>query len=459
MVLGRRQEAGQVALLATAAVALGLALQIRDGAYHPSALALVGVAFLCTAAALLEVPLLALSERALVVLLATLGAGQLALWVMEPVARDLVADPSALRGLQLLIAGAAGTLVAIAAGPPRVRKVAVVVLLALHFAAGLWVLRHARPETDVFNFQRGSLEAFRQGIDPYAIKFHNYYHPNESFYGPGLVVKGIVQFGYPYPPLPLYLIWPALWAGDIRYAHLAALTLGGAAIAFARPGRVAPLAAALLLFSPRVGLLLQMAWTEPFTILFLALTVLCALRAPRLLPVALGLFLATKQYLVFAVMAVPLLISGEDRKRRALVLLAQGTAVALAVSLPLMLWHPGAFIRSAVTLQFRQPFRDDALSALVPLVRAGAPRLLGTILPLVLAPLAGALALWRGQRAPAGFAVAIALTYLVFLAVNKQAFCNYYFFPLAALCAAMAATTVAPPEVAAPGEGGAPPLR
>jgi uncharacterized membrane protein len=195
-----------------------------------------------------------------------------------------------------------------------------------------------------------------------------------------------------------------------------------------------------LLFSPRAGLLLQMAWTEPFTILFLALTVLSALRAPRLLPVALGLFLATKQYLVFAAIAVPLLATGERRGRESAALLAKAVAVALAVSLPLVLWKPGAFLRSAVLLQFRQPFRDDALSALVPLVHAGAPRLLGTILPLALAPLAALLATARGRRTPAGFALAIAVTYLVFLAVNKQAFCNYYFFPLGALCAAIAAT-------------------
>src|SRR4029453_2208588 len=217
-------------------------------------------------------------------------------------------------------------------------------------------------------------------------------YPNESFYGPGLVVKGILQFGYPYPPLPLLLTWPALYLGDIRYAHLLGLTLGGAAIAFARPGRLAPLAAALLLFSPRVGLLIQMSWTEPFTILFLGATVLCALRAPRLLPLSLGLLLATKQYLVFLLPLVWLLA---PERRRALVLLGQAVGVAVLVTLPLALWKPEAFVRSAITLQFRQPFRDDALSVLVPLARAGMPRVLGTILPLGLAALATVLSLVR----------------------------------------------------------------
>jgi hypothetical protein len=431
-----RRVAGQAALLAMAAGAIGLAVHIRDGAYHPSALGLVGVALLCALAAVLDVRLFDLSERALVALLAALGLGAIALLLVQPVARDLPAHPEGLWRLQLCLAGAAVAVLVVAAAPARVRPWAVLVMLGLHFLAGVWILHHAMPETDVFNFQRGSLEAFRHGMNPYAIKFRNIYHPNESFYGPGVVVKGILQFGYPYPPLPLFLTWPALYLGDIRYAHLLALTLGGAAIAWARPGRVAPLAAALLLFSPRFGLLIQMSWTEPFTILFLGTTVLCALRAPRLLPVSLGLLLATKQYLVFVVPLVWLLA---PERRRALVLLGQALGIALLLTLPLALWNPGAFVRSAVTLQFRQPFRDDALSALVPLAHAGMPRVLGSILPLALAALATALALWRCPRTPSGWALAVAFVYLVFLVFNKQAFCNYYFFPLAALAAAIAA--------------------
>jgi hypothetical protein len=50
-----------------------------------------------------------------------------------------------------------------------------------------------------------------------------------------------------------------------------------------------------------------------------------------------------------------------------------------------------------------------------------------------------ALALRRCPRTPAGWALALAFVYLVFFAFNKQAFCNYYFFPLACLGAAIAA--------------------
>jgi hypothetical protein len=431
----RAPTAGQAALLAMAGGAIGLAVHLRDGAYHPSALGLVGVALACALAAVLDVRVLELSERALVTLLAALGVASVALLLAQPVARDLPAQPEGFWRLQLSLVGAGVAILGIAVAPKKLVPWVVVALLVLHLLAGIWILRHAFPEIDVFNFQRGSLEALRKGVNPYGIKFRNIY-PNESFYGPGLVVKGILQFGYPYPPLTLLLTWPALYLGDIRYAHLLALTLGGAAIAFARPGRLAPLAAALLLFSPRVGLLLQMSWTEPFTILFLGATVLCALRAPRLLPLSLGLLLATKQYLVFVLPLVWLL--APDR-RRALVLLGQALGIALLVTLPLALWKPGAFLRSAVLLHFRQPFRYDAISVLVPLARAGLPPALGSVLPFLLTPLAVVLALLRCPRTPAGWALAVAFVYLVFFACNKQAACNYYFFVLAAVCAAIAA--------------------
>ena len=50
------------------------------------------------------------------------------------------------------------------------------------------------------------------------------------------------------------------------------------------------------------------------------------------------------------------------------------------------------------------------------------------------------LALWRAARTPAGFALGVAALFLVFFVLNKQAFANYYFFVIGALCVAVAAT-------------------
>src|SRR5207248_8919226 len=128
---------------------------------------------------------------------------------------------------------------------------------------------------------------------------------------------GRLNFGYPYPPLSLLLIVPAYQLGDLRYAQLAAMALAGAFIALARPGRTAFAAAALLLFTPRGFFVLEAGWTEPFAVLFLAVTVFAACRSPRQLPVPLGLFLASKQYLVLALLATPLLVFRRNRDRLA----------------------------------------------------------------------------------------------------------------------------------------------
>src|SRR6185295_6540957 len=101
----------------------------------------------------------------------------------------LPAEPEGFWRLEVCLGGGAAAILAIAAGPAKVRPWAIAAMLGLHLAAGSWILRHAGPETDVFNFQRGALEALRHGVDPYAIKFRNIYHPNTSFYGPGLVVN------------------------------------------------------------------------------------------------------------------------------------------------------------------------------------------------------------------------------------------------------------------------------
>ena len=81
------------------------------------------------------------------------------------------------------------------------------------------------------------------------------------------------------------------------------MTLAAACMAYTRRGRLGGLAAGLYLFTPRNLFVLEQSWTEPFVVLFLAATVWCAARHPRVAPVALGLFLAVKQY---AVLALPL---------------------------------------------------------------------------------------------------------------------------------------------------------
>jgi hypothetical protein len=299
------------------------------------------------------------------------------------------------------------------------------------------------PHIDVFVFQQQASEALLHGKNPYTITFRDIYADtpqaaDRAVYGEGLSEKGVLRFGFPYPPVSLYCatIGYAV-AKDHRYAQLAAMTLAGVLIALSRPGRVAALAAALLLFTPRGFFILGRAWTEPFVVVMLAATVFCACRRWRALPVALGLLLATKQYLVFAVPLAILLVPTWTPARIAR-LLVPALLVAALASGPLVLWDFKAFYHSAAEVQEKAPFRDDALSYLVWIHhQTGGQRGLALAFGTMLAGMA--LSLWRCPRDAAGFAAALALTFLPFIAFNKQAFANYYYFIIGALCCAVAA--------------------
>jgi hypothetical protein len=120
-------------------------------------------------------------------------------------------------------------------------------------------------------------------------------------------------------------------------------------------------------------------------------------------------------------------------------------AVAAVVTLPMALADLPAFVHSALLLQFRQPFRPDALSYLVPLSHLG----FGTPpvwIAFVAAAVAAAVALRCCPRTPAGFAAAVALVLLAFFAFNKQAFCNYYHLVIATLCCAVGGAEPAPAD-------------
>ena len=325
--------------------------------------------------------------------------------------------------------------------PGRLPAVVVPLLLLTHFLLGAWLIGHAvQRQNDVFIFQQESVEALLRGENPYAITFPDLYADAElPFYGPGLTAGGRTTFGFPYPPLSLLLALPGqLLGGDLRYGQLVAMTLSGALLAYARPGRLGLGATALLLFTPRVFHILDQAWTEPFVVLLLAATIFCACRIPRAVPFALGLFLASKQYLVFAAPLVGLLLAAPVRWRALWPLWGQAGLVVLAVSLPLVLGDPPGFANAVVILQFLQPLRLDALSYPAIVARAGGPYLPNWIAFAALLPALG-LALRRRAGTPTAFAAAVAFVALIFFAFNKQAFNNYYFLVLGALCGAIAA--------------------
>jgi len=298
------------------------------------------------------------------------------------------------------------------------------------FVVGVWVLRTTpKPPIDTYIFHQDASAALFSGINPYEIRFPDIYDAAvaKQVYGPGISVNGRLTFGFPYPPLSLLLSSLGyLFAGDCRYAHLAAICVATVLVAYARPSRLSFIAALSLLFVPRLFYVITMSWTEPVVIFLFSTAVFCLCRFPRAAPWATGLLLAGKQYLILV--APFLLGKWRDAWKAAL--------IAVLVTAPLAFWNVVEFWQSVVLLQFRQPLRFDALSYIPQLAQYGVR--LPAWLPFFLAAVVIAFAQRKGTVTPSAKCHAIGFVLLVFFAFNKQAFCNYYFLVIGALACAVA---------------------
>lgn len=473
---GPRDDPLAVAAFASAAIALGQALHVRDGEYWPAAVRWLTATIVFTALGVFLRPRREPAWAARIVLPVLLGGVLLQIVQLltgPPSGRnpwsDDLAPGTSLLPFRLGIAIAGVLVLGLIPESVKLRRLALPLLLLTHFLLGVWLIRAAPdPHIDVYVFQQEGAGALLRGENPYTTTFPDIYRSKDgvrAVYGDDLTQGERVTFGFPYLPLSLLLALPGyLIAGDYRYSQLMAMTLAGALIAFARPGRVAALAAALLLFTPRGFYILGRGWTEPFTVLLLAATVFLACRRatpegtkPKArdidggLPFAAGFFLATKQYLVLAVPLLWLLLPRPVKSWRFMSFSWKAALAGLVVTLPLVLADVRAFWRSTVTVQLRAPYRTDALTfqnywlhqrGLLPPDGSLPP---AEVIPptswpaLAAAALAIALALWRAKRSPAGLAGAVALVLLAFISLNKQAFANYYYFVIAALCCAVAA--------------------
>jgi hypothetical protein len=427
-----------------AAVGLGRAIQINYGFYDSVALAWLTAALLLTLAALVpgrDRSTWAVSPVLPVALLAAGLAWQY--WMLltaQPAMYIRFRRPVEAPTFFGMLIAAAVLSVGVVIGSRRSRRTAFVLVLALHFALGTWILRASpNPRIDVVTVHREALLALQQGRSPYSITFENIYGRKHN-YAPDLTDGSRVLFGLPYPPLSVLMAAPGQWlAGDYRFATIVALTAAGALIALCgwRRGasgiaeRQASLAALMLLFTPRIFFQIEQGWTEPFSVLLLAATVATAhMRASHVLS---GLLLAVKQYLVVCLPLMFLLWPRTSGRR-----IPQAVAIAAAVTLPFLVWDPHGFLTSVVFLQFAEPFRTDSLSYLAWLARSGLGQP-GAWVTLLAAAVSTALALWKLPRTAAGFSAGVAFVLLASFAFGKKAFCNYYFFVIAALTTAVAA--------------------
>lgn len=428
--------------LVAAALLTGAALQIDNGFYTPIAVSLIGVALASAWAAMLAPVALArvIPDRDTVVAaLLFLGVeGQLVTLLRAPIGMYFAAPlPVDHPGFVIGLIVAAMTAGLAVLGGRVGRRIAAIALLAV--ATGLGALTYRAspdPHIDVVTVHDAAYEALARGESPYSISFKDIYGGSGAFYPDGMVKDGVVQYGFPYPPLSLAMTWPGHRAGDFRYSELAAWI--GAALCLIVAGRgsaVAVLAAAVVLFTPRAFFGLEQAWTDPLAALWLAGAVAFA-ASGRLLPaaIAVGLAAATKQH---AVVAVPLLILLVPRGWQARVRLVVASGIAAALALTPALADPSGFLRSAVLVQVRENLRYDSLSLAVTYATAVGRPLPGAVYALVVLG-AIALAAWRAPRTPAGFATALGAVLLTTFTFGKKAFCNYYLFALVALALAIA---------------------
>ena len=310
-------------------------------------------------------------------------------------------------------------------------------ILSAFLLSGLWVIAHSpSPHIDVFYFQQEAVNALLAGQNPYAIRFRDIYSPADSarFYGEGLSVDGVLQFGFPYPPASLLLALPGkVFANDVRYGQWVALALAAVLLFRCRPASLwARAAAVFCLFSPRGLFVLEQSWTEPFLLYALSHTVYLAQKRSRWTWVPLGLLLGLKQYMVLFVPLLWLLGPAFLPRQQ----LFRALSLAAASLMPFFLWGPRDFLHSVVMLHLQQPYRAESLgylSWLSALGLGGLQAWTGFLLAIAVM----SIALFRRARGPETFALSLAVASMVFFAFNKQAFANYYSFVLGALCVAL----------------------
>jgi hypothetical protein len=442
-------------LTVLSAALLAGALQWTNGQYKPDAVLLVGVAWLVALAALfVRAPLPApLTTRrspleALVVLVISV---QLVLLATEPPtlrAEMVVRHAWHLQAFYALLVGVgAVTALGLRAdrgqGPPWLVRGWFPAVVVLHLVMGAIVLGFvARPEIDVWTVEMDSAKALLSGVNPFSITFPDPYHGMSDYFPPGVSVNGRLQFGFVYPPLVLLFCLPGyILGGDPRWSLLVAMEIAALLIGYARPGRLPKLAAVGFLFMPRTFFVMDRAWSDALVVMLTAMVAFSALRRPRWLFFALGLYVCLKQHMFIGIPALFLLLPRPVPWGEAARLTAKGAAVAGAVTLPFFLWGPRAFVASVIDI--REMFRTDSLAFLAWLHNHGIATLskwagLLAIFPVVV------IGLRRAPLTVGGFALLAGVTHFTLYIWSTHAFCNEYYNVVGSLWCAVAMWGAAP---------------
>ncbi len=435
----------QATLLLLALMVLGMAIFDWHGGYSPRALSFL-VAGLVLIAAALGVGGAGMRDGFVVVTgLVGLAVSFALIGAADP-AREMLAGARVADffGIVMVAALAAGVAVL---GAERLGRVTAWSALGLFALASVWVL-HASPwpRIDLFAIHDGAAKGLLEGENPYAMRFAQVY-PVEvaaEIYGAELLdAEGRLDTGYTYLPLTILTAVPGKLLGDVRYGNALAVVVAGAFLVGMGGGGLGRLAAMTFVFSPMNFFVIEMAWTEVWSVALFAGFAWSFAGGDggwrrRAAPWIFGLLLVSKQHLPLLVLPVAWVCLPETRRVGFLWrMLVAGTVVTL----PMILWNPVAFWESAVVFLGSTPFRPDGLTVGAALLRWGV-ELPGPVWWVVgLGAFGGALhGLGRcGGDRLVRFAVGSGLGMAVFFVLSKQAFCNYYFLVIACVATGLAA--------------------
>ncbi len=296
-------------------------------------------------------------------------------------------------------------------------------LLAVAHVLIAYLMLHPgpRPNIDVYTFQKTACDNLTRWIDPFGATQADPYDARGSslFFAQGLIRNGRVLEGFQYPPLTLAWILPGYLLGDLRASYVLAVLAAAAILLALRPDRRGLWIAGVALLNPLTFVVEFCSFTEPLVYMTLCATVYAAVKRRWWLPIAFGLFLASKQYNVLALpLAVYLL--PRFRWRECAQLLGWSLLTAGATVLPFAVWNLRAFWHDLVLFNLMPPNRSDALSFVVPfpwIIRFGPVLVLAFIMWALLAT----------NRSPAAFPTAYSTALLVLFATSRQAFANYFY--------------------------------
>jgi hypothetical protein len=292
----------------------------------------------------------------------------------------------------------------------------------------LMIFASPRPIIDVWQIMQTGSDALLHGVDPYTVPVPDIYQGTEDYGYP-------MDFPFNYPPANILLhVLPYAVLKDARFGYVIAEAVAVAVVMAAAGGRRASrwsqLAMLMFLWHPRGVFSLEMAWTEPYMVLALAVCAAALVRRRVLLAcAAFGLAVTLKQYVIPLGLPFLFVVTRLASPRRVAAGVALGAAVALAPWVPFALWHPEPLYRYGLLFQVRATtFRADGLTLMAPLHALTGLTVGKGLAALVMLATGGALG-WRLRPLGATAFLFVAPTALLagFL-VGSQAFCNYYYF-------------------------------